>query len=233
MPNLPQNEHIALKCTCSLCDESMGDLHGLKLYTPTNASGETLHECDICSKSFTSRLNLATHFKAAHKAEKPYECHICHRAYTYKRGLFFHGDKISTLLTPDSGVGGVSRNSFPCDFCENMCASKEGLARHKETHHKEKLCRKYETKLIKITKDQKVFNEKIPHKCKPCFKTFSWKSKLTEHEKTHNTRAKQIECKTCLMTFLRNIDLIMHEQQVHMENIAHKCKTCLQSFQLL
>jgi hypothetical protein len=83
-------------------------------------------KCRDCGKAFGSRTNLILHRKKAHPAhsseDTPFKCHVCGRGFKYSINLTSHMQ--------------IHKDSFTCDECGRVFATKSDVKKHALNQHK-------------------------------------------------------------------------------------------------
>lgn len=82
-------------------------------------------KCKECGKVFSSKNNLRMHRKSAHfrpDEDVPFKCHICGRGFKYSINLTSHMQ--------------IHKESYSCDECGRVFASKADVKKHALNQHK-------------------------------------------------------------------------------------------------
>jgi len=198
--------HKGIRNTCPECGKQVSDLrHHVKVVHKK----ERPHECQECKKTYQTRTHLQNHMKTFHLGIRV-KCEECgkmvldiysHRAYAHKEP------------------------NFPCDQCATKCTNSTALKMHILSVHlgvKEhcEICNKdvaagYLTTHIK--NHTKTEQEKKPHNCQQCEKSFKDPGTLKKHiERTHLNQKE--ECPKC---GLETKDLYRHMKYTNCESEAY------------
>lgn len=119
--------------------------------TPTKYHRQSRYRCDQCRMRFASTDDLKGHIETQHKPRKthPHNCSICAKTFTTKTLVGTHMKKHSehTLLKLKGrkskrnalqGRKDTDAKILECQYCEKKYASRRGLQKHFQNHHKEK-----------------------------------------------------------------------------------------------
>ena len=221
---------------------------------------ELIYNCDECNKLFVSQHSLLTHRrhhdieKFEHlrtesylKSAKRYECKLCYSTYESFTNLLAHfntahkSDKErihEKIITADL--------VFPCNDCDLSFITQNVLNFHNHKVHR--------TKINEKSTAQK--DPKEPQVCRLCYKVFSCRRDVVQHEKgVHVKEAKYLQreildselvhtCDLCDMKFVTNNLLVSHTKKHDMEKYEplrreaydknkkrYNCKLCYRSLQ--
>ena len=120
-------------------------------------------------------------------------------------------------------------NSFKCEYCPSRFFSRDGLAKHLNSHTLAHQCNKCSQKLA--TKEQLVAHQEnhandelVCHLCSRVYKTkVMFDRHIRSHDVVHG-------CEHCGKTFPNSTRLRGHVQKVHLRIFHYKCKFCNKGF---
>uniref|UniRef100_A0A1Q3EXF8 C2h2-type zn-finger protein n=1 Tax=Culex tarsalis TaxID=7177 RepID=A0A1Q3EXF8_CULTA len=205
-----------------------------------NSSPET-KKCCGCRKDFESETDLLAHSAEIHKPDrtdnpdKPFECEICFRRYPTRKSLLGHRRMIQ---------------QHQCGQCGEIFAKKLFLTAHEQNCHqgeselggrkrccgcrlefnssKELLEHALVTHKPLADQQDEGDDEKKPVECEICFKRFSSKLNLAQHQKKAS-QDRKYSCKICGRTFHRAHDKTNHET-THSSDMPYGCQICSRRF---
>ncbi|XP_053413535.1 zinc finger protein 300-like isoform X2 [Nycticebus coucang] len=219
----------SLKCNVDLTPNSYlarrrfeCDRHGnvflyAKLETPQ--PGENRRECSQCKKAVSHDKALKAG-QETDSGEKPHRCWRCGKAFSRRSELIVHhrvhrGEKSDGCSEQRSGV-------------REVCLSSQG------NHAKEKPSgcsdrgNKTASRQTGLPASETIRAVAKPYKCSECEKTFSHKSRLIEHLRSH-TGEKPYGCRECGKSFSRKSCLIIH-YRIHTGEKPYGCGECGKAF---
>nr|XP_048314209.1 zinc finger protein 420-like isoform X2 [Myodes glareolus] len=232
---------------------------------------EHISECDQLESSFTKNSLLC--FQQTTPCAKIYNFNECGKDFSYPSLLNQNIDRsdwemesrfnettqtvILSRITDNYQVFSVREKTYECvethknfnygsshskciPFPENLYKGNkcrkvvhQGSEDLQSSHlqdgaHKSKKCALTSSQNSKLTGHQKIHNTEKPYKCKECGKAFSSCSYLSVHQRIH-TGEKPFECKECGKTFNTRSNLRQH-QRIHTGEKPYKCQDCGQAF---
>lgn len=180
-------------------------------------------KCNQCSKSFTRELYVKLHIKRMHaNKDKTHKCTICNKAFYTKHERGLH-----------SRVHLPQKNSFKCEQCGRMLASRGNLLEHIKYVHGSS------GRATCIFCDQvlpykNLNNHLLGHinersfECNLCARVFKTKTIRDAHLRTH-TGEKPHACVICSKKFPSKHSLFNH-RATHLEVKPHNCIFCGNEF---
>ena len=135
--------HLHVKLDCKICLRSCKDLKELKNHM-VNDHGQHDHEfeCHICHRRYEAISRFKDHMIESH-SKIDWHCDICGVAKK-SRGAIWHHKKIDHQMDLSKKVINKKR-IIPCNICEKVFKTKDGLKKHLKKHKKS-------VKTIKLTK---------------------------------------------------------------------------------
>ncbi|XP_039441210.2 zinc finger protein 883-like [Culex pipiens pallens] len=205
------------------------------------SSSPEMKKCCGCRKDFDNEADLLAHSAAVHKPDrtdnpdKPFECEVCFRRYPTRKSLVGHRRMIQ---------------QHQCGFCGEIFAKKLFLTAHEQTCHqggssdegrkrccgcrlefnssKELLEHAMATHKPAAELQDEGDDEKKPVECEICFKRFSSKLNLAQHQKKAS-QDRKYTCDICGRTFHRAHDKANHET-THSSEMPYGCQICSRRF---
>ena len=183
-------------------------------------------QCPECSKWLSNKTTLKTHLDTVHrKNEKPLKCDNCDAMFVRKNEKDLHNRRVhekernfSCQICPDksffnrqglkSHVMGVHLQAgrAQCELCDEWLASEEGLEKHKNLRH-----------IDKVAKNQK---------CQLCDYETHYAGNLNLHMKTVHMNLKMYGCEECGKRFTNARNRNLHVDGVHKGKKPYKCDIC-------
>eukprot|EP00092_Neocalanus_flemingeri_P017605 GFUD01019047.1.p1 GENE.GFUD01019047.1~~GFUD01019047.1.p1 ORF type:complete len:399 (+),score=82.24 GFUD01019047.1:185-1381(+) len=202
---------------CPYCEKLFRDSAKLKYHIYTHTK-EKPFTCDVCQQSF----NHPSHFKRhmSQHQEKNIACHHCPKMFSDQKLLNVHLKHVD--------------QSFTCNVCGIVYASKDALKNHQRKHTGETpySCSHCESKFDMSYKLKNHVNTKhlnVPKQlfvCELCGKEYKKRSDMNEHANTHSGEA-AFKCETCNQIFNTSTSYREHK---NMHNKTHECKECGKCF---
>lgn len=204
-------------------------------------SSPEMKKCCGCRKDFENETDLLIHSTEVHKPDqtdnpdKPFECEICFRRYPTRKSLVSHRRMIQ---------------QHQCGHCGEIFAKKLFLTAHEQTclqnkpevegrkrccgcrleFNSSKELQDHALTVHKASANQKdeADDDKKPFECEICFKRFTSKLNLAQHQK-NATQDRKYSCDICGRTFHRAHDKANHET-THSSDFPYECQLCSRRF---
>ncbi|ODM99397.1 putative zinc finger protein [Orchesella cincta] len=214
-PDKKQLEELGVKelktrLVCHLCWAPLIGKLNFQQHFAIEHPGQDPKQCK-CGKKFTTYIDCRRH-AIKHTAVRNFQCDKCSRRFHTTRELNAHG-KIHLPKRQEK--------SEICEKCGMAFANKAYLNVHKKKHTGDRyVCeecgRSYSNKKGYILHKKSSHLNIRPHQCavEKCKKSFSEKSQLTKHLRTHNNE-RPFECPLCKKSFPYTSSRARHVQEVH------------------
>ncbi|XP_070575609.1 zinc finger protein 54-like [Ptychodera flava] len=182
--------------------------------------------CKICEKKFKCKATLRQH-EMGH-ASSLFQCEFCEKKFLRRNLLHSHVKNFHAQQRKPQ--------PFPCNQCEHVSFSRNGLKRHQALQH-------FEGRSFKCTyeKCESAFGlrddllrhiaavhevSKHKYKCEFCSRTFLHKTKFDTHRYSHDKTLSPHVCKQCNRGFSTGDALQGHILTIHENKRPFKCMHC-------
>ena len=180
-------------------------------------TGKKKFQCDVCQAAFFQKTHLKNHI-LLHESSEYYECTECGQKFLRRTDFQKHLKLIHSIETPLS-----------CSVCGAQFNEIQKLEIHKQSHtgERKELCglcgEKLANKSAMISHMQQHTSPVLdkPFSCSVCHKTFSQKSHLNRHIKSHGGE-QDLVCLVCSKQCKNKVELVRHRSS-HMA--CSICKT--------
>ncbi|XP_069500721.1 zinc finger protein 624-like [Ambystoma mexicanum] len=219
---------------CSICSKYFTRKYTLSAHMKKH-SKRSSYACTECGRCFKKRSHLGTH-ERTHKEKTGYICCECGMSFINQSDLNVHQEthttqqpypSIESELISDATDIDVHK-PYVCSYCGTSCSTQNSLTVHEELHSS--ICiicgKKCNTNVLLVKHLQEV--HETLYRCDECGDAFSWKNKLTTHQKMHQ-RERLNACDECGKGFPSSYALEKH-QLCHAGENPYLCGECGQSF---
>ncbi|XP_045669367.1 zinc finger protein 300-like [Ursus americanus] len=197
----------------------------------TSPSGMQPRECDRCQKALHQDQALSTHWGAG-GAERVHRCTQCGKGFSCESELSAHlgaqglGCRVSQGGHPREKPRGDGRGGTTSSQKTSPLVPVAALAGGKPYKCSE--CEKTFSHKSRLIEHHRSHTGEKPYGCKECGKSFSRKSCLIIHYRIH-TGEKPYGCGECGKAFFQKSHLILH-QRTHTGEKPYKCSECGKAF---
>ncbi|XP_034525670.1 zinc finger protein 300-like [Ailuropoda melanoleuca] len=197
----------------------------------TFPSGVQPRECDRCQKALHQDQALSAHWGAG-GAERVHRCTQCGKGFSCESELSAHlgaqglGCRVSQGGHPREKPGGDGRGGTSSSQKMSPSVPVAALAGGKPYKCSE--CEKTFSHKSRLIEHHRSHTGEKPYGCKECGKSFSRKSCLIIHYRIH-TGEKPYGCGECGKAFFQKSHLILH-QRTHTGEKPYKCSECGKAF---
>ena len=207
---------------CDQCGKAFHASHVLEEHRFIHSSTKQFH-CDDCGVAFAQLTTLRRHKRCIHggvkRQRKQYPCVECGQVYRHKWKLEEHIAKSTH----------VKVESFKCDGCHKIYASKLGLNKHKCPNKIEDSGRSNNDSLSKMEASDVSSAKRYP--CNECGVTFAQLSTLRRHNRCIHggvkRQKKQYPCVGCGQVYCYKWKLEEHMAKcTHVKVKSFKCNGC-------
>jgi len=192
---------------CSICQKTITTKNMARHME--KHTGKKKFQCDVCQAAFYQKTHLKNHI-LLHDSSEFYECGECGQKFLRKADHLKHLKAIHSIDIP-----------LVCTSCGHQFTDFHKLEVHKQLHNGERqelcgLCgEKFYSKQAMITHMQKHTSPSVvpptpkPFSCSVCHKTFSQKSHLNRHIKSHGGEP-DLVCLVCNKQCKNKLELVRH-----------------------
>ncbi|CAL8143042.1 unnamed protein product [Orchesella dallaii] len=222
-PDKKQLEELGVKevktrLVCHLCWTNLIGKLNFQQHFITEHPGQDPKQCK-CGKKFSTYIDCRRH-AIKHTEERNFVCDKCSHRFHTIRELNAHG---KTHLPKQQD------KSFICDECGMGFSNIAYLNVHRKKHTGERwVCeacgKSYSDKKGYILHKKSSHLNIRPHKCPTCPKSYTEKTQLTKHMRTH-TKEKPFKCPLCDKRFPYTSSRARHVQEVHNKVTNRKSKS--------
>mmetsp|Transcript_1464 Transcript_1464/g.4744 ORF Transcript_1464/g.4744 Transcript_1464/m.4744 type:complete len:346 (+) Transcript_1464:2458-3495(+) len=223
------------RCSVPGCEKTFARSDNLKRHTMSHRpESERPLACRFegCEKRFVTNQKRNRH-ELLHKQSRPFVCSICDQAFTKKNLLKAH----TTEHT------GLAPYQCPVDSCTKRFRYPQELRRHQERRHpssprytcERNGCQEKFYTFSEMRKHRKLAHKQELLSCSSCSRKFVHRSRLQEHEKTHEVHAAdrvRYPCNVCGKNLSSASNLKTHIRTVHQKKASYSCSVCGKNFRL-
>ncbi|GMT03892.1 hypothetical protein PENTCL1PPCAC_26066, partial [Pristionchus entomophagus] len=249
--NPPVTSSGETKYQCEICGKILKCKYSLRKHMTIHKDEEGIrkHVCDVCGKPFISSSRLIEH-KRIHLPEddplrkkekvecdicgkpiagngdddpdkRPFECEICRKSFVLIQHLKRHKEK---HLDDNDPKQAKIKRPFKCELCGDTFRAGQNLKLHHANVH---------SSLSKPINDiGSGYKEQKTFECKICEKTFTHKSGIIYHKRTHASSEevrKPCKCNTCGMRFACSKSIRNHPGKCPGSVVSKEVKSCFRS----
>ena len=190
------------KFQCEQCQTSFYQKTHLKNHILLHETGE-YHECGECQQKFLRRADFLKHQKAVHLVEVstsgPYSYSQCGARFVEPRKLELHKQAHTASL-----LSGGERREL-CGLCGKKFACRATMMAHMAQHTMEVTSSVGESDIT-----SKSIGKCRPFTCSVCRKSFSQRSHLNRHIKSHGGGDIELVCLACGKQCRNRVELVRH-----------------------
>lgn len=190
-------------------------------------------KCKHCSLKLLSG-NLRRH-EMLHAAVQRFLCQHCARSFQQRTSLVthisrYHADK-SSYHADKSGTS--SKQSFPCQYCDEVFCSTYSVRKHTQLQHPTAVCKKCDLPVSSCNHywyRERYWNRAFG--CSVCNVAYTSVERLNQHMSLHGTHIGSgvklvYKCQLCSERFELMDALVRHAADVHLVvNPQHSCRVC-------
>ncbi|KAI5631838.1 hypothetical protein NE865_15466 [Phthorimaea operculella] len=190
---------------CKICKAGFVNKHGLVCHMAVHKT-EGEYSCTHCPKVFATQRKLKKHERATHKKSHYLnQCSQCNETFRNDAKKVKH-------LAVVHGLGSVNAQ---CLECPRSFSAVTSLATHMKNEHSKKAIKPCSNNGQKIDSKGYLQKHSLEHtgqqnfQCKICFKSYTKKSNLQEHMRSHE--GKNFNCEQCGRRFVHKCNLKKHK----------------------
>ncbi|KMZ01005.1 LOW QUALITY PROTEIN: uncharacterized protein Dsimw501_GD12116 [Drosophila simulans] len=198
---------------CPYCQKCFLSSLILKQHLATHTD-KTQFQCCQCSKSFQDERQLRVHMRV--HQERPFRCSHCLKDFVlhaYLKGHLSRNATCSQGSKTSAHKTLVPSKALKCGECPKTFTDHSALFAHLKTHTKNKPLKCPLLKVLCKSSGSKPAHSnahrKRPFKCSSSPRTFSRKSALQTHLRTH-TGKRPLQCSHCPKSFARRLGFWEH-----------------------
>lgn len=173
--------HWPFACTAAKCKKLFKDEESREEHLKSEHGPQS---CEQCEKVFDDAPSLKAHLKKSHPEDKPHACTKCALRFKTIEPLKKHMDKIHPLQD------GEWHAVHECGDCDETFQWEDELAEHRVMKHERLLqcsrCEKRFGTASSLKVHESGHDEKKPHACPKCDKSYSQHNSLREHMRTQH-----------------------------------------------